>query len=50
MKKQLILSCLLGMTSVCAMAQLTIENSGEIKAHSTLKIYGKSTQGYSETI
>ena len=50
MKKQLILSCLLGMTSVCAMAQLTIENSGEIKAHSTLKIYGKSTQGYSESI
>ena len=50
MKKQLILSCLLGMTSVCAMAQLTIENSGVIKAHSTLKIYGKSTQGYSESI
>ena len=46
MKKQLILSCLLGMTSVCAIAQLEVDSLGNVGIRrtpsdaQTLYVYG----------
>ena len=47
MKKTMLLSCLMCLMAVCSKAQLTVKSSGVIETSSTLKMLGKSSQGYS---
>ena len=47
MKVKLFLSCLLGMTSVCAIAQLTIDSLGVIRTNPPFYINSNSSQLYS---
>lgn len=50
MKKSLILSCLLGMMSVCAMAQLEVMSNGRVKVESVLYVQSDTTTNFSEVV